>query len=81
MPTVVGVLRWPVISAVRVNAGSGSADYIVLADCGEGTPHEQYATLRVTVWPDRTVAQQGQYELSPRQRSEACSTGPTSATR
>lgn len=63
IPTVVGDLRWPVISAVRLNA-SDPAEYIVIADCGEGTPHERYATLRVTVWPDRTVAQQGQYDLS-----------------
>ncbi|MGI5243357.1 hypothetical protein [Dactylosporangium sp. CA-139066] len=37
-PTHVGADRWPVLSYVRVTAADHPAEFIVLVDCGEGTP-------------------------------------------
>ncbi len=64
MPTRVGELRWPVLSAIRVGTTDEPAEFVVIVDCGEPTPREPYATLRVFVWPEHTVAQQGEYDLT-----------------
>lgn len=64
VPVVVGDLRWPVISALCLDPSSRPAQFVVIVDCGEGTPREQFATLRVEVWPDRTVATRGEYNLT-----------------
>ncbi|WP_432830834.1 hypothetical protein [Dactylosporangium sp. CA-092794] len=64
VPTTVGDLRWPVLSAVRVSTAEHPAEFVVLVDCGEPTPREPYATLRVYVWPDRSKAEHGEYNLT-----------------
>jgi hypothetical protein len=63
-PTWVGDLRWPVLSAVRVSTVDEPAEFVVVVDCGEGTPREPFATLRVFVWRDHTKAEQGEYDLT-----------------
>lgn len=53
MPSItrLGELPWPVLPAVRVGAADNPAGFIVV-DCGEPTPCERYATLRVSILPD-----------------------------
>lgn len=63
-PTSVGNLRWPVLCAVRVSTTEDPAEFVVLVDCGEPTPREQYATLRVSVWSDHSKAENGEYDLT-----------------
>jgi hypothetical protein len=67
-PTHVGIDGWPVLSAVRVatadTANQVPAEFVVLADCGEGTPREPYATFRVFVWPDHSKTTDGEYDLT-----------------
>jgi hypothetical protein len=67
-PTHVGIDNWPVLSAVRVAAADNPTDvpaeFVVLVGCGEGTPSEPYATLRVFVWPDRSKTADGEYDLT-----------------
>src|SRR5947207_2190734 len=64
IPTHVGDLRWPVLSAVRVqpDTGDGPVEFVVVVDCREGTPSRRYAVLTVYGWPDRVVAEQGHYD-------------------
>ena len=64
VPTSVGSLRWPVLSAVRVSTKENPAEFVVLVDCGEPTPREPYATLKLYVWPDHSKAEQGEYDLT-----------------
>jgi len=64
IPATVGDLRWTVLSAVRLGTGDRPAEFIAVVDCREGTPTERYATVQVFVWPDRTVAQYGHYDLT-----------------
>lgn len=64
VPTTVGDLRLPVLSAVRVSTAEHPAEFIVLVDCGEPTPREPYATLRLYVWPDHSRAEHGEYDLT-----------------
>jgi hypothetical protein len=47
LPAHVGDLRWPVLSAIRVDSGDYPAELMLLVDCGEGTPNEPYATLQL----------------------------------
>jgi hypothetical protein len=54
-PTTVGDLAWPVLSAVRVSTAEHPAEFVVLVDCGEPTPRQPYATLRLYVWPDHDL--------------------------
>jgi hypothetical protein len=63
-PTHVGEDHWPVLSCVRVTAADEPAEFVVLVDCGEGTPQHPYATLRVFVWPTRRKVADGEYNLS-----------------
>ena len=63
-PTSVGDLHWPVLCAVRVSTADDPAEFVVLVDCGEPTPREQYATLRVYVWSDHSKAEEGEYDLT-----------------
>jgi hypothetical protein len=63
-PTSVGDQHWPVLCAVRVSNADDPAEFVVLVDCGEPTPREQYATLSVYVWPDRSKAEHGEYDLT-----------------
>ena len=63
-PTTVGDLHWPVLSAVRVNTTDEPAEFVVLVDCGEPTPREPYATLRLYICPDHSKAEQGEYDLT-----------------
>jgi hypothetical protein len=63
-PTSVGDLHWPVLCAVRVSTADEPAEFVVLVDCGEPTPREQYATLRVYVWSERNKAELGEYDLT-----------------
>jgi hypothetical protein len=63
-PITVGSLHWPVLSAVRVSTANQPAEFVVLVDCGESTPREPYATLRLQVWPDHSKAEQGEYDLT-----------------
>ncbi len=63
-PTTVGSLHWPVLSAVRTSTANHPAEFVVLVDCGEPTPREPYATLRLFVWPDHSKAEQGEYDLT-----------------
>src|SRR2546423_8839334 len=66
VPTHVGDLRWPVQAALRVLAepGDGPVEFVVVVDCREGTPTRRYAVLTVYVWPDRVVAERGEYDLT-----------------
>jgi hypothetical protein len=64
LPTTVGDLRWPVLSAVRASTVDRPAEFVVLVNCGEPTPRETYATLRLYVWPDHSKAEQGEYDLT-----------------
>jgi hypothetical protein len=63
-PTHVGDRRWLVLSAVRVERDQHPAEFVVVVDCGEPTPREPYATLRVYVWPEGSKAEQGEYDLT-----------------
>ena len=66
LPTHVGDLRWPVQAAVRVQPErkGGPVEFVVVVDCGEGTPRHRFAVLAVYVWPDRVVTEQGVYDLT-----------------
>jgi hypothetical protein len=64
VPTRVGDLQWPVLSAIRVDSGDHPAELILLVDCGEGTPNEPYATLQLFIWPTHTKLQDGHYDLT-----------------
>ena len=64
VPAHVGDLRWPVLSAIRVDSGDYPAELILLVDCGEGTPNERHATLQLFIWPTRTKLQDGHYDLT-----------------
>jgi hypothetical protein len=66
-PTHVGVDQWPVLSAVRVNTADDPAEFVVLVDCGEGTPRHRYATLQVRIWTKprtRRKIGDGEYDLT-----------------
>lgn len=63
-PTHVGDLNWPVVSYLRLDTGDTPAEFFVLVDCGEGTPNEPYATMRVLVWPDHSKTEWGEYDLT-----------------
>jgi hypothetical protein len=63
-PTSIGDQHWPVQSAVRVSTAVDPAEFVVLVDCGEPTPREQYATLSVYLWPDHSKAAHGEYDLT-----------------
>lgn len=66
-PTHVGEDQWPVLSAVRVNTADDPAEFVVLVDCGEGTPQHPYATLQVFIWPKRRTRRKvadGEYNLT-----------------
>ncbi len=54
------------IRALRVPSKTegGPAQFVVVVDCGEGTPRHRFAVLAVYVWPDRVVAEQGVYDLT-----------------
>src|SRR5262245_52197827 len=84
-PSRVGDLRWPVLSAMRVNTVDEPAEFVVIVDCGEGTPREPFATLHVYVWRDRTHAEQGEYNLTfdqaRRSLAERAGLLPTARTR
>lgn len=65
IPLAAGSDRLPVLSAVRVGISDRPAEFIAIADCGEGTPTHRYATQRLYVWPEgRTVARDGIYNLT-----------------
>src|SRR5690606_12163971 len=66
-PTHVGEDQWPVLSAVRVNTADDPAEFVVLVDCGEGTPLHPYATLQVFIWTKRRTRRKvgdGEYNLT-----------------
>lgn len=63
-PTHVGDLNRPVVSYLRLDTGDTPAEFFVLVDCGEGTPNEPYATMRVLVWPDHTKTEWGEYNMT-----------------
>jgi hypothetical protein len=63
-PTHVGPDQWPVLSAVRIATAADPAEFVVLVDCGEGTPTNRYATLLVFIWPDHTKTIDGEYNLT-----------------
>jgi hypothetical protein len=52
------------MSAVRIATTDDLAEFVVLVDCGEGTPTERYATLLVFLWPDRIKTTDGEYNLT-----------------
>ena len=64
LPGTVGDRHWPVLSAVRVSTADEPAEFVVLVDCGEPTPRERYATMRLFVWPQRSKIEQGEYDLT-----------------
>jgi hypothetical protein len=63
-PTHVGEDPWPVLSAVRVSIAEDPAEFVVIVDCGEGTPQHPYATLQVFIWPTRRKVTDGEYNLT-----------------
>lgn len=63
-PTHVGEDHRPVLSSVRVSTADRPAEFVVLVDCGEGTPEHPYATLHVFVWPERRKVADGEYNLT-----------------
>ncbi|MEV4706786.1 hypothetical protein [Actinoplanes sp. NPDC049316] len=52
------------ISAVRYGTGTDPVEYIVIVDCGEGTPTHRYATLHLYVRPGEVKARDGEYDLT-----------------
>jgi hypothetical protein len=83
-PTHVGEDHWPVLSFMRVSTAEHPATFVVIVDCGEGTPEHPYATLQVCVWPGRRTVGEGEYNLTfdQAQRSLAQRAGlaPTTTT-
>lgn len=66
-PTHVGEDQWPVLSAVRITTADDPAEFVVLVDCGEGTPMHHYATLHVDIWTKRRTRRKitdGEYNLT-----------------
>lgn len=66
-PTHVGEDQWPVLSAVRITTADDPAEFVVLVDCGEGTPEHPYATLHVYIWTKRRTRRKvadGEYNLT-----------------
>lgn len=66
-PTHVGADQWPVLSAVRITTADDPAEFVVLVDCGEGTPVHRYATLHVYIWTTRRTRRKvcdGEYNLT-----------------
>ena len=63
-PPHVGELRWPVLSAVRVGNLDQPAEFVVIVDCGRPAPREQYAVLRLLVWPSHVKDDLGEYDLT-----------------
>jgi hypothetical protein len=49
---------------VRVSTAEYPAEFVVIVDCGEGTPVHLYATLQVLVWPTRRKVADGEYNLT-----------------
>jgi len=64
LPTHIGDVRWPVLSAVRVSAADHPAEFVVIVDCGEPTPDERYAVLRLLAWPHHIKSDMGEYDLT-----------------
>ncbi len=64
IPSRVGEPNWPVLPAVRVGTTDEPAEFAVIVDCGEPTPGEPYATLRVFGWPNHINTEQGEYDLT-----------------
>jgi hypothetical protein len=62
----VGEQKWPVLSAVRVSTADHPAEFVVLVNCGEGTPRHPYATFQVFIWPHHRSASDGGYGLAER---------------
>jgi hypothetical protein len=83
-PTHVGEDQWPVLSAVRVSTAEDPAEFVVIVDCGEGTPQHPYATLQVFIWPTRRKVTDGEYNLTfdqaRRSLAERAGLLPTTAT-
>jgi hypothetical protein len=55
-----------VVAAVRVlpEPEGAPAQFVVVVDCGDDTPPHRYAVLAVCGWPDRVVAERGDYDLT-----------------
>jgi hypothetical protein len=83
-PTQVGEDHWPVLSFVRVSTAEHPATFVVIVDCGEGTPEHPYATLEVCVWPGRRTVGEGEYNLTfdqaRRSLAQRAGLAPTTAT-
>jgi hypothetical protein len=63
IPSHVGDEQYPVLSAVRYGASSDPVEFIAMIDCfGDGAC--SYATVHVSVWPDRVDANMGVFNLS-----------------
>ena|SRR6266508_3172852 len=65
-PAFVGEQKWPVLSAVPVCTADHPAEFVVLVNCGEGTPRHPYATFQVFIWPDHRNASDGEHDLAER---------------
>lgn len=64
IPATITGDRWPVLSAIRISGSAKPAEFVVIADCGEGTPTHRYATFLLCVWADRVAAREGEYDLT-----------------
>lgn len=64
LPPAVPGHGWPILSAVRYGTSDQPAEYIVVVDCGEGTPTVRYATMHVFVFPNRIKFRDGEYDLT-----------------
>jgi hypothetical protein len=63
IPTHLTGLRWPVVSAIRVDSVAPAA-FVAVVDRGGPIPDQPYAVLRVDLWPERTEVDLGCYDLS-----------------
>lgn len=64
LPPAVPGHGWPILSTVRYGTSDSPAEFIVVVDCGEGTPTHPYATMHVYAWPDRVTFRDGEYNLT-----------------
>jgi hypothetical protein len=80
----VGEDNWPVLSSVRLSTAAHPAEFVVIVDRGEGTPEHPYATLQVSVWPQRRKVSDGEYNLTfeqaRRSLAERAGLAPTTTT-
>jgi hypothetical protein len=64
IPSHIGQEQHPVLSAVRRGTGTDPAEFIAVIDCFPGGFGRSYATVLVSVWPDRVETNMTVFDLS-----------------